>query len=194
MISYPAGVCIHEFRARIQNALSIVPKATRKVDPRWIISPTAAVAEQHHAEKARFQKEGGQHFIAEQRTGDIADALHVARPVGAELKTHGDAADDARARMSGRRSWSKAGRRAANPASAAGRSRSQVLQPEKQQNPAQRDRNRGKQNMERDVGGKLDARKERTTSIRISSRFGAAPGRQSALHNGQTRTSIPLAT
>ena len=30
-ISWPAGVCIHEFSARIQNALSVVPKATKKV-------------------------------------------------------------------------------------------------------------------------------------------------------------------
>src|SRR5438876_11902316 len=33
-ISYPAGVCIHELRARIQNALINVPNATRKVAPR----------------------------------------------------------------------------------------------------------------------------------------------------------------
>jgi hypothetical protein len=31
MISCPAGVCIHEFSARIQNAESVVPKATRNV-------------------------------------------------------------------------------------------------------------------------------------------------------------------
>ena len=30
-ISKPAGVCIHEFRTRIQKADIVVPKATRKV-------------------------------------------------------------------------------------------------------------------------------------------------------------------
>ena len=30
-ISKPAGVCIQEFRTRIQKALIVVPKATRKV-------------------------------------------------------------------------------------------------------------------------------------------------------------------
>ena len=40
MISWPAGVCIQEFSARIQNALSVVPKATRKVASRCTRSLT----------------------------------------------------------------------------------------------------------------------------------------------------------
>ena len=98
----------------------------------------AAVAEQHHAEKARLQKECGQHLIAEQRAGDIADALHVARPVGAELKTHGDAADDPERECQGEYFCPKAV--GAQPIELLLRvGRAQVLQPEKQQNPAQRD-------------------------------------------------------
>jgi hypothetical protein len=38
--SWPAGVCIQEFSARIQNADSVVPKATRKVDSRCTRSLT----------------------------------------------------------------------------------------------------------------------------------------------------------
>ncbi len=39
-ISCPAGVCIQEFSAMIQNALNVVPKATRKVAMRCTRSDT----------------------------------------------------------------------------------------------------------------------------------------------------------
>ena len=39
-ISNPAGVCIHEFSTRIQNADIVVPKATRKVASVWMRLPT----------------------------------------------------------------------------------------------------------------------------------------------------------
>jgi hypothetical protein len=39
-MTWPVGVCIHEFRLRIQNALSVVPKATRKVASRCMRSET----------------------------------------------------------------------------------------------------------------------------------------------------------
>jgi hypothetical protein len=54
-----------------------------------------AVPEQHHTEEARFEEERGQHLVAEQRPGDVADLLHEPGPVGAELEAHRDAADDA---------------------------------------------------------------------------------------------------
>ena len=73
-ISWPAGVCIHEFSARIQNADSVVPKATRKVDEQVHPLADPAVAEQHDAQEGGFEEEGGQHLVAEQRPGDVADA------------------------------------------------------------------------------------------------------------------------
>ena len=48
---------------------------------------------QHDAEHGGFQEKRGQHFISQQRPGDIADRVHETRPVGTKLKTHGDAAD-----------------------------------------------------------------------------------------------------
>ncbi len=36
IISKPAGVCIHEFSARIQNADSVVPPATSSVAMVWV--------------------------------------------------------------------------------------------------------------------------------------------------------------
>jgi len=40
IILKPAGVCIHEFRLRIQNADIVVPRATRDVAIRWTRSLT----------------------------------------------------------------------------------------------------------------------------------------------------------
>ena len=59
--------------------------------------PHALPAEQHDAEKARFEKEGGHHLVSEQRTGDRAGEARKARPVRAELIAHHDAGDDAHA-------------------------------------------------------------------------------------------------
>ena len=150
-----------------------------------------AVAEQHHAEKTRFQKECGQHLITEQRAGDIADALHVARPVGAELKAHGDAADDPERECQGEYFCPKPV--GAQPIQLLLRiGRAQVLQPKKQQNPAQRDRNRGEQNVERDIGGELDARKEHNVhqhSLQLRRSAFASIKLASA-----DTTSLPLAT
>ena len=51
--------------------------------------------EQHHAEEARFEEEGGQHLIGHQRADDRPRLVGEHRPVGAELVGHDDAADDA---------------------------------------------------------------------------------------------------
>ena len=117
------------------------------------------VAEQHHAEKTRFEKERGQHLISEQGTGDIADALHVARPVRAELEAHGDAADDPERER--QREYLGPEPVGVQPIQLLLQvSRAQMLQSKKQQNPAQRDRNRRKQNVERDIRCELHARKD----------------------------------
>ena len=47
------------------------------------------------ARKRGLEEKCGEHFIGEQRARDVANGFHVAGPVGAELETHGDAADDA---------------------------------------------------------------------------------------------------
>jgi len=57
----------------------------------------AAAAEQHDAEEARLQQEGGEAFVAQQRALDRAGAFGQHAPVGAELKRHDDAADHAHA-------------------------------------------------------------------------------------------------
>ena len=52
-------------------------------------------AEQHHAEEGGLEEEREQDFVREQRSGDIADLVHVAGPVGAELKGHRQAGHNA---------------------------------------------------------------------------------------------------
>jgi hypothetical protein len=54
-----------------------------------------AVAEQHHAQEARLQKERGQHLVAQQRPRHVTHAFHESWPVGAEQEAHGDAAHHA---------------------------------------------------------------------------------------------------
>src|SRR5690606_38394920 len=48
----------------------------------------AIYTEQHDAQKSRLKKKCRQHFVARQGAGNIANGLHVARPVGAELERH----------------------------------------------------------------------------------------------------------
>jgi hypothetical protein len=65
-ISKPCGVCIQEFRTRIQKADIVVPKATRKVASVCSQAGHAAEAEQHDAEEHRLEEEGRQHLVGEQ--------------------------------------------------------------------------------------------------------------------------------
>ncbi len=58
-------------------------------------------AEQHDAEKSRFEKECGQHLIGHQRADDRPGLVGEHRPVGAELVRHHDARDDAHAEGDG---------------------------------------------------------------------------------------------
>ena len=55
----------------------------------------AFAPEQHDAEEGCFEEECSKDLVPEQRTGDISDSFHETRPVGAELKRHGDTADHA---------------------------------------------------------------------------------------------------
>ena len=57
----------------------------------------AVAAKQHHAEERRLQHERGEAFVAEQRPLDRPGALRQHAPVGAELKRHDDSGDHAHA-------------------------------------------------------------------------------------------------
>ncbi len=112
----------------------------------------AAMAEQHDAQEAGLQEKRRQHLVAQQRAGDVAHALHEARPVGAELEAHHDAADHTEC---------KAQRKHLGP-EAVGAQPGHVLglQPapaEEQQRPAECDGDGGEQDVEADVGRELHA-------------------------------------
>ena len=72
-----------------------VPSATMQVAVKWSPLPTLLHAEQHHAEEAGLEEEGGQHLIGHQRPDDRPGPVGEDRPVGAELVGHDDARDDA---------------------------------------------------------------------------------------------------
>jgi hypothetical protein len=110
----------------------------------------ALEAEQHNAEERRFQEERRQYLVGQQRPGDIADRVHEARPVGAELETHGDAANDAEGE--GQREYFYPEPVRIHPFLVAGRVESQL---EEQQCPGKRDGNHREQDMKADVRSEL---------------------------------------
>ena len=63
--------------------------------------PNALHPEQHNAEKAGLEKEGGQHLVAHQRADDVTSAPRQDRPVGAELVGEHDAGDHAHGEVHG---------------------------------------------------------------------------------------------
>lgn len=63
--------------------------------------PHARPAEQHHAQEAGFQEEGGQHFIGQQGPRHAAGEIGEEAPVGAELIGHHQAGHDAHAEVDG---------------------------------------------------------------------------------------------
>jgi hypothetical protein len=83
----PCGVCIQLLEARIQKVETNVPSATMQVVKmqRW---RHFIPAKQHHPEESRFEEEGGQHFVQQQRAGNTASELGKSAPVGAELIGH----------------------------------------------------------------------------------------------------------
>ena len=109
-------------------------------------------AEQHHAQKGGFEEKCREHLVAEQRAGDIAHCVHVAGPVGAELERHGDAAHDAERKTEGEHLDPEPVRPLPHFVAAA-----QVANLEVEQEPAQRDGDHRKQNMETDIQRELHA-------------------------------------
>ncbi|MCY1501232.1 hypothetical protein D9M68_352990 [compost metagenome] len=59
--------------------------------------PDAIKPEEHDAEEAGFEEEGGQHLVSHQRPDDRSGLVGKDAPVGAELVGHDDAGDDAHA-------------------------------------------------------------------------------------------------
>ena len=90
-----SGVCIQLLTDRIQKAEMNVPSATMQVATKCSPLPDLVHAEQHHAEEAGLEEEGGQHLIGHQRADDRPGLVGEHRPVGAELVGHDDARDDA---------------------------------------------------------------------------------------------------
>jgi hypothetical protein len=64
--------------------------------------PDVAPAEQHDAEEAGLEEEGGQHLIGQQRAGDATGKGREVTPVGAELKSHDQAGDDTHGEVHGK--------------------------------------------------------------------------------------------
>jgi hypothetical protein len=115
----------------------------------------AVHAEEHHAEERRLEEERGEHLVGEQRPGDVADGVHVARPVGAELKAHHHAGDHAHGE--GEREHLHPQLVRIQPG---GISRSLVAHAEVQEHPCKSDGDRRKQDVKADVQAELDAGKE----------------------------------
>ena len=112
-----------------------------------------ADAEQHDRQEGGLEEKRRQHFVGQQRAGHVADRLHVAWPVGAELEAHGHAADHAQ--REGQREDLHPQTVGIHPARVA---RAAEAPLEEKQHPGQRNGNAGKQDMEADVGRELDPR------------------------------------
>jgi len=67
LIAQPTGVCIHEFTLRIQKAENSVSTAAVSVATKCRPRPGLVATEQHHAEEARLEDEGGQRLVSHQR-------------------------------------------------------------------------------------------------------------------------------
>ncbi|MNR06066.1 hypothetical protein D3C85_1221270 [compost metagenome] len=62
----------------------------------------AVPAEQHDAEEAGLEEEGGEYLVGQQRPGDRAGKVGEGAPVGAELVGHDQAGDHAHAEVDGK--------------------------------------------------------------------------------------------
>ncbi len=94
-IAQPVGVCIQLFTR--QDPEGRDEGADRDHQGRGEVQPLADLVhpEQHHAEEAGLEEEGGQHLIGHERADDRPGPVGEDRPVGAELVGHDDAGDDA---------------------------------------------------------------------------------------------------
>jgi hypothetical protein len=59
------------------------------------LGPHALQPKQHDAQKARFEEEGGEHFVAEERPDHRPNLVREHRPVSAKLIGHDQPGDDA---------------------------------------------------------------------------------------------------
>ena len=57
---------------------------------------------QHDTEHGGFKEKCGEYLICKQGARHIAHRVHEARPIGAKLKTHGDAAHNAQRKGQGK--------------------------------------------------------------------------------------------
>jgi len=65
------------------------------------LGPEALLSEQESAEEAGFQEEGKHAFHGEGLSDDASGCFGEARPIGPELKFHGDAGDHAHDEIDG---------------------------------------------------------------------------------------------
>ena len=114
----------------------------------------ALLTKKHDAEERGLEEKRCQYFITQQGTGNVTGTLHKARPVGAELKAHGNARDNAQGE--GQRIDLDPKVVGVLPVHVAGLG---VAHAEEQQKPPQPDRDGREQDVKRDVRRKLDARK-----------------------------------
>ena len=107
---------------------------------------------QHDAQHGGFQKERREHLVGQQRPGHVAHRVHEAGPVGAKLKTHGDAAHHAQGK--GERKNLHPKLVGVHPVRLP---RGDKPGFEKQQHPTHGNADGGEQDMKGHVGRKLDA-------------------------------------
>ena len=91
----PCGVCIQELPARIQKALTCVPKATAQVAAKCNRGPTRFIPNSMTPRKPGLEEERRHRFVGQQRPEDRAHLVGIAGPVEAELVAHDQARDDA---------------------------------------------------------------------------------------------------
>ena len=115
----------------------------------------AVAAEQHDAEKASLEEEGGEHLVGHQRADDVAAKARQLAPIGAELVGQHHAGDDAHAE--GHREDLGPMRRDVG---VDGFSGPQPQDLEHEQPGGKPDGEGRKQDVERDGEGKLDAREQ----------------------------------
>ena len=77
------------------------PTKTIKAAPKCCQLRQALFAEEEEAEESRLQEEGEDAFHSQRLADDAAGAARELRPVGAELKFHGNAGDDAEQEVDG---------------------------------------------------------------------------------------------
>jgi hypothetical protein len=85
----------------MKNPESHDPRKTRKAREPVRLSVPALFAEQEQAQETRFQEEREHAFHGQRLPDHAAGGFRKARPVGAELKLHGDAGDHAHGEVDG---------------------------------------------------------------------------------------------